>query len=291
MLHNLTSFQRVGTRQLILQTTQPLYHNQHLPLHTHFPYFHGFSTTKLSKRGKPTDDYFYNYRSSRQSGSGLIQSSQTINSIQSLISPNQTTTINPISITPLRVLPSTNLPFDLDDTQTIFHSFTTLELLKAYTLFQLCSSQSLTNLMISLMSNMMIGNEKVVTNNNNNYLQTITTIFTKLKTNLISNPLKWIVKHEFFPLFTGGSTISECVQMGVRFTNHGIRLVLDNSTEEAFTVKQWEKNAQNKKDLIDLAVANLNSSVAAIPLKVLCSKKFYLLLYFLFLFFHAIKQK
>ena len=194
------------------------------------------SADVLNPLDNRTRDYFYNYREITQSGAELTDD----------IDIDSITNSNP-SLTE-----SGRREFNLNDTKSIFAAFSTRELLQTYFLFQLCSSKFMTTLMIKIM------NDAVGTPMNDQ---------PKWKQTLYS-PMLYMVKKQYFLLFTGGETLQQCKDQSTRYLGNGIRLIIDNSTEEAYGFDAWNQNTQAKKDIIKLFSTNLTGFVDALPLKV-----------------------
>eukprot|EP00484_Ammonia_sp_Unknown_P001149 CAMPEP_0197023252 /NCGR_PEP_ID=MMETSP1384-20130603/4002_1 /TAXON_ID=29189 /ORGANISM="Ammonia sp." /LENGTH=549 /DNA_ID=CAMNT_0042451445 /DNA_START=51 /DNA_END=1700 /DNA_ORIENTATION=+ len=201
-----------------------------------------------------TRDYAYNYRAH--------------NTTPSLIRSNQ---------------------FDPSNTPLVFQSLSTYHLLKQNLMFTMLSFQSLTGIMINIMKN--TAGAGLPAQNQQTTSATKPTPFTvsnlranKLSLtdvpgveamaailgivgNVVAKPINYIVRKQYFPLFTGGENIRQCIQIAKKYNENNIRLIIDNSTEEGNSHAVFERNLNAKKELVDVSHDNLSRSVMYMAMK------------------------
>ena len=76
-----------------------------------------------------------------------------------------------------------------------------------------------------------------------------------------------MVRKQYFPLFTGGENIDECIKLAKKYYDNNIRLIIDNSTEEGHTREVYEHNINLKKELVDVSASKLPKSVLFMAIK------------------------
>jgi len=149
---------------------------------------------------------------------------------------------------------SGTIKVDFNDTKTIFEGTSTMELINTLLLFQMCSSPNLVSIMIKLTNKALENTQKKGT-------------FTDKILNVISSPIVYIVKKQYFPLFTGGETINDCIRLTNKYLDKNLRLIIDNSTEEALNIDMINNNVRLKEELINISYKNLRSGVKFLAIK------------------------
>ena len=85
--------------------------------------------------------------------------------------------------------------------------------------------------------------------------------------NIMSKPLIYLVRKQYFPLFTGGENINECIKMAQKYSDNNIGLIIDNSTEEGTEKEVFERNMAAKRELVDVSADNLGKTVVFMAVK------------------------
>ncbi|ETO36646.1 putative proline dehydrogenase 2 [Reticulomyxa filosa] len=149
-------------------------------------------------------------------------------------------------------------PFNPDDTRAIFRSFSISQLANSAFLFYMCSFPSVMERLIKYQ---------------NLSLKKLAKFKYDPKTYVEKAKGDWLLrltKRLYYPLFTGGETMEECVRTSTIFQKNGVRLVIDLSTEETEEAHLWDLNAQNKVDLAKNLAQNFKGSVRFMPIKLTC---------------------
>eukprot|EP01083_Nonionella_stella_P013018 36758_1 len=174
-------------------------------------------------------------------------------------------------------LPSPMTVFDPDDTATVFQSLSTYQLIKSNVMFSMLSLESLTNTMSKIMIasfNQSSTTQRQPSPQKNN-IPGMDSAYALMGIagNILSKPLMYLVRKQYFPMFTGGENIDKCITLSKKYYDNNIRLIIDNSTEESTSIDMHRKNLKSKKELVDVACERLSKSVCFVPLKLsgLCS--------------------
>jgi len=83
----------------------------------------------------------------------------------------------------------------------------------------------------------------------------------------LSKPLLYLVRKQYFPLFTGGEDIEHCMRIAKFYCEHGIKLTIDNSTEEGNSPEVYARNLALKKQLVDVSATNMPRAVSFVSVK------------------------
>jgi len=175
-----------------------------------------------------------------------------------------------------------NTEFDPSNTEQVFQSMTTWQLLKYNAMFSILSVEPLTNLMIRIMAKSVGSGTPKQTEpapTPSSPMLSGTMHYSKLPGfealrailgvvgNVASKPLVYLVRKQYFPLFTGGESIEQCIAIAQKYYENNIGLIIDNSTEEGHTPDVYALNMAAKKNLVDVSHDKLRKSVVFMALK------------------------
>eukprot|EP01084_Bolivina_argentea_P134052 236519_1 len=153
--------------------------------------------------------------------------------------------------------------FDPTNTAQVFRSLSTFQLIKYNLMFSILSIKPLTDTMIKIMidsldNNINNNNTKTMLFPGSSSLIAIVGIFHNI---LVVKPLLYLIRKQYYPLFTGGENIDECINCAKKYYDNNIRLIIDNSTEEGTTHDVYQRNLLLKQKLVDVSHNKLRKSV------------------------------
>jgi len=185
-----------------------------------------------------------------------------------------------------RTAPAISTDFDPSNTEQVFRSMSTFQLFKYNAMFTLLSYESLTQIMIRIMARAVDPDappkptpsadrdSSPMTAGSMHYsdlskLPGMDAVMAVLSVigNVAAKPLVYLVRKQYYPLFTGGEDIDRCIAIAQKYYENNIGLTIDNSTEEGHSKEVYANNMAAKKQLIDVSHEKLRKSVVFMALK------------------------